>query len=352
MRETIAVAERHELHELLRDALDDLCRLGATGAQGQVHDAGRDVSARAWANYDGTSFMPAAGRFRIGCATATFTSVVVLRLAAEGRLSLDDAVASHLPGLGLDAATTVRDLLRHTSGRPDYLGALAGGPRFAHRDPEELVALSRGPRTEGWSYSNTNYVLAGLVVRAVTGRSWAEQVRNHIARPLGLRDTYYPYDHPSLPRSSARAYQQQWPGGPLVDVTELNPTALDAAGGLVSSTADLTRFWCALRRGELLGPDWLAELDRVVPAQTYQQVLPGLGFGLGVFRVPSRSGGFWAHPGAAPGTASCNGVNDDGSRCVVLYRTTTPADPGLRAAMDARALRLVQDVLDRPAALG
>ncbi|MEU7866641.1 serine hydrolase domain-containing protein [Dactylosporangium sp. NPDC049140] len=342
MRETIAVAERHDLEAVLRTALDELCRLGVTGAQGQVHAGGRDVVAWAGAG------MPAAGRFRIGGATAAFTAAVVLQLAAEGSLSLDDEVAALLPGVLTDPRITVRHLLQHTSGLPDYIGALAGGSRLAHHDPEALVALRSGPAAvpgTQWTYSHTDYVLAGLVVRAVTGRSWAEQVRNRIARPLGLRDTYFPYDHPSLPRSSARAYQQLVPGGPLLDVTELNPTALDAAGGLVSTTADLTRFWCALRRGELLGPDALAELDRTVPAGPYQDVRAGLGFGLGAFRVPSAGGGFWSHPGDVPGTATCNGVSDDGSRSVVLYRTTTPADPVLRADLDARALRLVEDLL-------
>jgi D-alanyl-D-alanine carboxypeptidase len=331
---TVTVTEA----DTLRAALEDLCRLGATGAQGQVRIGGRDIGAAAGAG------MPAAGRFRIGCMTAAFTATVVLQLAGEGLLALGDPVAARLPGLPLDPRITVRDLLAQTSGLPGHGGDLTPGVRH---DPADLVppALRPGllfaPGTH-WAYANTNSVLAGLVVRAVTGRSWAEQVRNRIARPLGLRDTYYPYDHPSLPRSSARAYHRPAPGGPLYDVTELNPTALDAAGGLVSTTADLTRFWCALRRGELVERP---ELDRTVLAETYQDVRAGLGYGLGAFRVPSAAGGFWSHPGDVPGTATCNGVSDDGSRSVVLYRTTTPADPVRRARMDARAMRLVEEVL-------
>ncbi|MFI5907879.1 serine hydrolase domain-containing protein [Dactylosporangium sp. NPDC051541] len=342
------VAERDvmpdTLRRTLREALDDLCRLGATGAQGQVYAHGRDITASAGAG------MPAAGRFRIGCATGAFTAAVVLQLTSEGRLHLDDEVDTLVPGLLPDPRITVRHLLQHTSGLADYVGDLAAGSRLARHEPRELVALglAHGPRSEPgahWSYANTNAVAAGLVVAAVTGRSWAEQVRNRIARPLGLRDTYFPYDHPALPRSSARAYQQLQLGGPLFDVTELNPTALDAAGGLVSTTADLTRFWRALRRGELLDPAGLAEFDRTVPAETYQDVRAGIGYGLGAFRVPNASGGFWSHPGDVPGTATCNGVSADGSRSVVLYRTTTPADRALRGCMDERALRLVEEVL-------
>ncbi|GAA3454230.1 serine hydrolase domain-containing protein [Dactylosporangium matsuzakiense] len=338
------VAERDVIRETLQEALDDLCRLGATGAQGQVYAGGRDVTATAGVG------MPAAGRFRIGCTTGAFTAAVVLLLADEGRLHLDDPVERHAPGLLPDARITVRHLLQHTSGLADYVGDLAAGSRLARHEPRDLVALAlaHGPRSAPgthWAYANTNAVLAGLLVRAVTGRPWAEQVRNRIVRPLGLRDTYFPYDHTGLPRSSARAYQQLELGGPLFDVTELNPTALDAAGGLVSSTADLTRFWRALRTGELLSPAARAEFDRTVAAETYQDVRAGIGYGLGAFRVPGAGGGFWSHPGDVPGTATCNGVSADGSRSVVLYRTTTPADQALRGCMDERALRLVEEVL-------
>ncbi|WP_433223408.1 serine hydrolase domain-containing protein [Dactylosporangium sp. CS-047395] len=327
-------------HGMLQEALDDLVRLGAGGAQGQVRAGGRGVTA--WSGVG----MPAAGRFRIGCTTAAFTATVVLQLAGEGRLSLRDPVGSLLPDLLPEATFSVRSVLQHTTGLPDYLGRLPAGALGARHEPADLVRLVRDePAPREWRYSNTDALVAGLIVRAVTGRSWAEQVRNRIARPLGLRDTYFPYDHPSLPRSSARAYQQLVPGGPVLDVTELNPTALDAAGGLVSTTEDLTRFWCALRGGELLGPAEMAELDRTVPAGAYQDVRAGLGFGLGAFRVPTASGGFWSHPGDVPGTATCNGVNDSGSCAVVLYRTTTPADPVRRGLLDARALRLVEETL-------
>ncbi|GAA2333465.1 serine hydrolase domain-containing protein [Dactylosporangium salmoneum] len=347
----------------LQEALDDLLRMGVVGAQGQVSAGHREsVAGVGHAALDGRAPMPVAGRFRIGSNTKTFVSVVVLQLVGEGRLALEDSVERWLPGVvtgnGNDGRRiTVRQLLQHTSGLYNYTADMAalGSPeeyrehRLDHYDPADLVAMALrhppnfAPGTH-WDYSNTNYVLAGMIVRRVTGRSWAEQVRDRVTRPLGLRDTYFPYDHPALPASSARGYQQFAPGWPLVDVTELNPTAADAAGGLVSTTADLVRFWRALQRGELLAPVQAAELHRTVLAETYQDVRAGMRYGLGIFWVPSGSGGFWAHPGDVPGVSTFNGVTDSGDRALVLYRNTALAD---RGAMDARALRLAEDVLMR-----
>ncbi|MFG2044102.1 serine hydrolase domain-containing protein [Dactylosporangium sp. NPDC048998] len=355
---------RDGLRDELRGALEDLRAMGVTGAQGQISIGRRDVVARAGVADLGTRApMPAAGRFRIGSNTKTFVSVVVLQLAGEGRLSLDDTVERWLPGVvagnGNDGARiTVRQLLQHTSGLYNYVDDLAAigsaeqyvRHRYDHYDPADLVAMAmrHAPNFapgEHWDYSNTNYVLAGMIVRRVTGRSWAEQVRDRITRPLGLRDTYFPYDHPSLPASSARAYQQFAPGGPLVDVTEFNLTAADAAGGLVSTTDDLARFWRALQRGELLRPAQAAELHRTVLAETFQEIRAGMRYGLGIFWVPTRRGGFWAHPGGVPGTSTFNGVSDSGDRAVVVYRTTGLADPAAGGALDARALALVEHVM-------
>jgi len=130
-----------------------------------------------------------------------------------------------------------------------------------------------------------------------------------------------------------------------MDVTAFNPTAAGAAGGLVSTTADLSRFWRALQRGELLRPAQQAEMHRTVLADSMQDFLPGLRYGLGIFWLPNRCGGFWAHPGDVPGTSTFNGVTAAGDRAVVIYRTTGLADPGAGDALDARAVQLVDDVL-------
>ncbi|WP_249998056.1 serine hydrolase domain-containing protein [Actinoplanes sp. M2I2] len=348
----------------LQTALDDLRALGITGAQGEISAGRRDVVARSGVADRRTGRpMPLDGRFRIGSNTKTFVAVVVLQLVGEGRLSLDDTVERRLPGVvsgnGNDGRRiTVRQLLQHTSGLFNYTNDLAAlgsaesyqAHRFDHYEPADLVAIAMkhepgfapGAR---WEYSNTNYILAGMIIERVTGHSWSSEVRSRILRPLGLNDTSYPQDRSTLPRPHARSYQQFVPGGPLLDVTEFNPTAAGAAGGMVSTTADLTRFWRAVQRGELLRPAQAAQMHRTVLADGMQDIVPGIRYGLGIFQVPNDCGGFWGHPGDVVGTSTFNGVSRAGDRAVVLYRTTGLADPAPSAAVDNRILRLVTDVL-------
>ncbi|MCO8275021.1 beta-lactamase family protein [Actinoplanes sp. TRM 88003] len=348
----------------LQTALDDLRDLGMVGAQGEISAGRRDFVARSGVADRRTARpMPVDGRFRIGSNTKTFVAVVVLQLVGEGRLSLDDTVGHLLPGVvsgnGNDGRRiTVRQLLQHTSGLFNYTNDLAAlgsaedylAHRYDHYEPEDLVAMAMkheplfAPGTR-WEYSNTNYILAGMIVERVTGRSWATEVRSRITRPLGLHDTSYPGDRATLPRPYARSYQQFAPGAELVDVTEFNPSAAGAAGGLVSTTADLTRFWRALQRGELLRPAQAAQMHRTVLAEGMQDIAPGIRYGLGIFHVPNACGGYWGHPGDVPGTSTFNGVTDAGDRAVVLYRTTGLADAAKSAAVDERILRVVDGVL-------
>jgi D-alanyl-D-alanine carboxypeptidase len=348
----------------LQGALDDLRELGVVGAQGRVSVGHRDTVARSGLadRYAGRP-MPVNGHFRIGSNTKTFVAVVVLQLVGEGKLSLEDTVDRWLPGVvsgnGNDGARiTIRNLLQHTSGLYNYtqdLPALGSADdfdrhRYDHYDLADLAALAmRHPPVFApgarWEYSNTGYVLAAMVVERVTGQSWAAQVRSRILIPLGLRDTSYPYDRPVLPRPHARSYQQFQPGGPLVDVSVFNPTAPSAAGGMESTAADLVRFWRGLQRGELLRPAQLAEMRRTVLADSLQDVLPGLRYGLGVFWVPSQCGGYWGHPGDVPGTSTVNAVTARGDRAVVIYRNTGLADPAAGNALDERAFRLMDEVI-------
>ena len=114
---------------------------------------------------------------------------------------------------------------------------------------------------------------------------------------------------------------------------------------MVSTTADLTRFWRALQGGELLRPAQAAQMHRTVLAEGMQDIAPGIRYGLGIFHVPNDCGGYWGHPGDVPGTSTFNGVTDAGDRAVVLYRTTGLADAAKSAAVDERILRVVDGVL-------
>ena len=202
-----------------------------------------------------------ADHFRAGSITKTFIATVVLQLAAEHRLSLSDTVEQHLPGLvrgaGNDGrALTLRALLTHTSGlvrlHRGTPGAPSPSPRF-----RPCASHSPTPRpTRGrFSYSNTNYVLLGLVVEQVTGRSYAAEAERRVIAPLGLTGTSFPGSRTSLPSPHGRAYAADG-----TDVTDLDPRVAGAAGELVTTLADLDRFYAALLGGRLLPPHWLREM--------------------------------------------------------------------------------------------
>nr|BFE73691.1 hypothetical protein GCM10020092_069920 [Actinoplanes digitatis] len=185
--------------------------------QGLTRVDGDTVRARAGVgDQERGSPVPLDGHFRMGSNTKTFVSVVVLQLVGEGRLSLDDTVERWLPGLvtgnGNDGRRiTVRNLLQHTSGLYNYTGDITAlgsqedylAHRYDHYEAEDLVALATkhepgfAPGTS-WDYSNTNYILAGMIIERATGRAWATEVRARILRPLGLSHTSEPGDRPYL----------------------------------------------------------------------------------------------------------------------------------------------------------
>ncbi|TMZ52978.1 class A beta-lactamase-related serine hydrolase, partial [Klebsiella pneumoniae] len=198
----------------------------------------------------------------------------------EKRLSLDDTLDTWLPrvvdtGDHDGSAITVRQLLNHTSGLPEYMN----DPRVLvsytanlnpHKRwrPQELVdiALDHAPTGapgERPSYSNTNYQLAGMVIEAVTGNSPDLEVRERILTPLGLHDTDFPTD-PEPQGDWLRGYFRVG-GLPPRDVTVSNVQATGAAGAMVSTLDDLARFERALLSGELFPEPQLAELKNIVP---------------------------------------------------------------------------------------
>ncbi|NSC25623.1 beta-lactamase family protein [Streptomyces albus subsp. chlorinus] len=259
-------------------------------------------------------------RFRIGSMTKTFTATVVLQLAGEHSIALDAPVERYLPGVvrghGNDGREiTVRQLLQHTSGLPDFLDHL--DPKeiledpLAHRDPRDLVdiALAHPPVFEnpggGWSYSNTNYLLAGLIIEKVTGHPYGKEIERRIIEPLGLRETSVPGDAPTIPGPHPRGYVRPGKGAPLMDITMVNPTAGGAAGGMISSGTDMNRFLDALVDGELLRPAELEEMMRT----RWTGDADGRRYGLGLESKRLPCGGrYWGHTGDFLGFETASGT--------------------------------------------
>jgi CubicO group peptidase (beta-lactamase class C family) len=325
--------------DLRRDA-DAITAVGVTGVQARVTvKDGRDAVATSGVA-DLTTGRPVApdGYFRAASATKTFTATVILQLAGQGRLSLDDTVDHWLPGLvsanGNDGREiTVRQLLQNTSGIHDDIPGFASAEEYyAHRhdtySPARLVARAMGHRPDfppgtGWSYSGTGYLILGMIIQRATGHSWYQEVRTRIIEPLRLTHTLWPGGSPALPDPHARAYERYADGDPLLDVTDQTDFS-GAAGGLVTTTADLNRFLSALLGGRLLRPAQLREMLTTVPvSDDLAQVWPGARDGLGLFSRPLSCGGvYWGHEGGEGGYITANGVTADASRSVVVSMST------------------------------
>jgi len=354
-----------QLRQLARELVD----AGAPGVIVRVDDGrGRPVEIAeqaSWARRD--HVLEVGDEFREASNTKTMMATLVLQLVAEGRLALTDPVEKWLPGAvpGGDAIT-VRMLLNHTSGLFDYTEDAAIRPSIlgTERRPwtsAELLAVGVAhdplfaPGTK-WSYSNTNYVAIGAVLERVTGASLADLVRDRIARPLHLSHTYYATDSTWHGRH-AHGYEPDAahmpPGVPAefrdfagahrdghVDVSDNDPAYGGAAGAVVSTTQDWSRFYTALMSGRLLPAAQLAQLRTTVPQDPEQP--DGPGYGLGIQTGATPCGTIWGHDGGIPGYLSTNATDRAGSRTAsVLVSTESWAefesDPKIAAA--ARALQ-------------
>jgi D-alanyl-D-alanine carboxypeptidase len=291
--------------------------------------------------------MPVDGRVRIASNTKMFTATVLLQLVGEGKVELDRPVETYLPGVvrgeGIDGREiTVRHLLQQTSGLADYddeifadfLNAL-----HTYHEPHDLlrVAFAKKPETRPGStfvYSNTNYILAGLIVQEVTGRPVGEQITRRIIRPLGLRGTYWPADgETSIRGAHPRGYFPAVEGKAPVDITESEPSGGWAAGALVGPPSDINRFLAALLGGKLLAPAQLAEMQRTVDAPGFDTV-GGSRYGLGLATFKLSCGGFaWTHGGIAPGYVTYVGIAPSG-RAASIAVTSMVAEQAAAEHLD------------------
>ena len=309
---------------------------GMPGAVVLVKDrAGTRVGTAGFADVERRRPMRADVAFRIGSVTKSFVAALVLQLAARGSLRLDDPVERWLPGVVPNgAAISLRRLLNHTSGLFDYsldprlTEAMYGRPTLWR--PLELVAVgtSHPPLFApgaGWGYSNTNYVLLGLVVQAATKTTVETQLARRILRPLRLRDTALPRT-PRLRAPFAHGYVL--PG--RKDVTGIGTTWAWTAGGAASTVRDVASFYSALLKGRVLKPALLREMRRTVPIGGN-----GDGYGLGLM-LSNRGCGFsWGHNGSVPGYTTYVLNSPSAGRQLVVFVNGTPGSPEQRAAVDS-----------------
>jgi D-alanyl-D-alanine carboxypeptidase len=256
----------------LREALTGLPDAEASGALLLLHDTSGCLQGTAGvADVHTGRTVPIDGRFRIGSMTKTFTAVVTLQLAAEGRIDLDQTVQHYLPDL-LPAGTapiTVRQVLTYTSG----LNHVETGNkqwdwfkdhRYDHWakgsqiDTAEPLAFTPGTKQR---YGNVDYIVAGLLIEKVTGRTWESQIQKRIIDRLGLRGTTAPGRDVEVRGPHAHGYEATEDG--WVDVTRADTSLQWSAAAIISTAPDLDRFLVALFSGHLVPEPQLSEMFTV-----------------------------------------------------------------------------------------
>ncbi|ONI66904.1 hypothetical protein BWI15_27340 [Kribbella sp. ALI-6-A] len=252
--------------------------------------------------------------------------------------------------------------MNHTSGLFNYTGeyypdgtVAPGIPatgkdwvenRFLSYQPEELVrlALAKPSRFEpgaDWSYSNTNYTLAVLLIEKLTGQSYAEALRRQIAEPLGLTGTVVPGDLTELPGPHAHGYYRYQDGEDwkVEDVTRQNLSLLAGAGDLISTTQDLHTFTSALNSGKLIPADLLAEMRTPTGPIDY---------GLGIFVQdlgPDHGGVVLHHNGSAPGGyGALMYSSPDGTRTMTASITMGDSDADPAQTFPAALAELLNEI--------
>ncbi|WP_234390684.1 serine hydrolase domain-containing protein [Nocardia suismassiliense] len=330
-------------------AMDKVVRQGFPGVQVVIDGpAGHRTFTAGVGDLTTRAPFPDDARVRIGSNTKTYVATVIMQLVAEGKVDLDASIERYLPGLvqgnGNDGnRITVRQVLQHTSGVPDYLGRGAGDGittqnseqidpdeetlRWQHFEMTDLVrrAMTAPPQFEPGAksvYTNTNYLLAGLLIERVTGNPAADEIGRRILEPLGLRDTYVPAARETGIRGPhARGYHGI--DGKPVDFTDFDPSWGATAGDMIATPTDMNRFFTALLAGKLLPPAQLAEMKRTVPFDR----MPGADYGLALIHRTAPCGKeVWGHGGSIPGFETRNGVTAEGTAVTVTVNQLPTTD--------------------------
>jgi D-alanyl-D-alanine carboxypeptidase len=258
--------------------------------------------------------------WQIGSNTKAFTSVLLLQLEAMHRLSINDTLGKWLPQYPQWRRVTIKSLLNMTSGIPAYdnqsafWSAYAAHP-YRNLSPRQLVKYAeRGKPTTGYSYSNTNYILAGMIIAKAGHRSFAHQLETRIIKPLHLRNLSYRADY--YPRRVTRRepagyfFTNQIPEFSRFmgrDVSRQTLSYGQAAGGIIATTRDMTIWERALYRGRLLPAKQQGELLSLVSKATGKPIKRTSlrdpdGYGLGVGQGTNTIWGtFWFYEGATLG---------------------------------------------------
>jgi D-alanyl-D-alanine carboxypeptidase len=283
---------------------------------------------------------------RVGSLTKTMTATVILQLAEEGKLDLSDPIGSFVPGMPNGDTATIQQLAEMTSGIAPYTTSDAFQAQlFADPlkvwTPEELVAFEQGQPAEfapgeGWQYSNTNYVLLGMVIEQVTGQSITDVFQERLFGPLGMTDTSFPGSSNAIADPHLRGVTEQGQDdGVTADATDWNPSEAYTAGEVISTLEDLETWAHALFTGEgILEPETQQmRRDSINRTIAPNSATAGYGFGIG------DMGGWWGHDGQIPGYTTAVMHNYDlDTTIIVLVNSDIPL-PGEKGPEPAPAVQ-------------
>lgn len=286
---------------------------------------------------------------RIASVAKAFNGAVALHLVAEGRLGLDDTIGQRLSGMPATwGSVTVRQMLNHTSGLPDYTQSKAFAEQAKKNprgfvSPQKIIDWVRGEPLEfapgsDYEYSNTDNIVIGLIVEAVTGQSYAKSLDDIVFNPAGLSQTSFP-TKPALPKPFIHGYVVEV-GEPPTDVTTfLSPSGAWASGAIVSTPRDLNAFIRADLGLSFFSLAQQAEQMNFVPGGKSSPPGPGQNSaGLALFRYKTKCGTVYGHTGNFPGYVQFAAATADGTRAVTTS-LNIPAPTGKLLAQ----LRRVQE---------
>ena len=330
---------RSEMTEALRDYLSERRKpemISGVSAFVSLKDGETGISAVAGTTkfYDSGERITRRTLYEIGSNTKQMTGAVILQLEAKGLLDIDDTVGKWLPQYPAWGKVTIRRLLNMTSGLPTYTEApkfidLQGTQPNRHYTPEQLIAYAYPTKTNqlptntGWFYSNTNYILAGMIAEKASGKSMKQLYQTGIFDPLFMKDSFY--DPRALPESVLARMSSGYFNNPLCsdyepdckvaplqplvgkDVSRADISWAGAAGGIVSTPRDLQRWVRGLFGGRVLPPKQMKEMLELVSLETGKPIRETTakdprGFGLGVAAVYAPGlGHIWFYEGITLG---------------------------------------------------
>ncbi|MFH8381042.1 serine hydrolase domain-containing protein [Kitasatospora sp. NPDC018058] len=341
VRGRVAVDDQHRIDEpTLSALLERLARAHRVpGAQLAVHHGGRTVSAAVGEQVLG------GGRpvrrdtaFPLASLTKPFTAALVMTLVADGEVELDDLLTHHLPEAGLDTAGTVRQVLSHTSGLPaalpEEVGRTGSARRWAARHANRQAPVA-APGT-AFSYSNTGYALAGLVVEETTGMDWPEALDAILLSPLDLTPAFVGDVRDPRGRSSVGGHVVRGSGRRTLPVAEQGMSVVEAPVGALALSAEETALFARqflARPGPLLAAETVAEMCRDqlagVPFGPYGMAD---GWGLGWARYRDGGPDWYGHDGTGDGI-SCHLRFEPAEGTVVALTTNANTGQNLWAEL-------------------